>query len=215
MYDVSSGVYALESSAIAVNYNQFQNMKGPYPRGQMVQFDNVSGADSRVNYNRGENFLGSSYPEDAISMYESRGTQNDPIQIIGNWIRGGGPSPTGSGICLGDDGGENMIAKDNVLVNPGQCGICISSGTNIQIVDNKIYSKKQYFTNVGISVWNEYKKGCAINVVKGNEVKWINSLGSENDMWNGENCGKVTGWTENTPNAKIDATILPSKIITK
>jgi len=214
MYDVSSGVYASTSSSIVANYNQFKNMRGPLPRGQMVQFNAVTGAGNQVNYNRSENILGSSYPEDAISMYKSRGTPDDPIQIIGNWIRGGGPSETGGGICLGDNGGEYMIAKDNVLVNPGQYGIGIASGTHIQIINNKIYSKKQYFTNVGITVWNQYALSCAINTVTGNEVKWINRGGYENDSWNGENCGAVAGWDTNKWHANISENILPAKIIT-
>jgi hypothetical protein len=215
IYLVASGIYALESSAVNINNNQFLNMQGPFPGGQFVQFDNVSGTGNRVNSNRGENILGSSNPEDAISMYESNGTVADPIQIGGNWIRGGGPSQTGSGIMLGDDGGSYQIAQNNTLVNPGNSGIGIASGNNIQIIKNKIYGKEQAFTNVGIYVWNEYASGCSLNAVSGNQVNWTNSSGEENDAWDGANCGAITGWNNNTWPAPIDATILPVKIITK
>jgi parallel beta-helix repeat protein len=215
IYSVASGIYALESSAVNINNNQFLNMQGPFPGGQFVQFDNVSGAGNRVNSNRGENIQGSSNPEDAISMYESNGTAADPIQIGGNWIRGGGPSQTGSGIMLGDDGGSYQIVQNNVLVDPGDAGIGIASGHNIQIINNKIYGKQQAFTNVGLYVWNEYRSGCSMNTASGNQVRWTNSSGQDNGSWNGKNCGKITGWSSNTWQAIIDSTILPVKVITK
>ncbi len=120
------------------------------PRGQMVQFNNVKGGGNSINYNVVENILGQSSPEDAISVYMSNGIVGDPIQVVGNWIRGGGPSGSGGGIMVGDYGGSHILVKDNILVDPGQYGIAISSGTGISIKNNKIYAKQQSFTNVGL-----------------------------------------------------------------
>lgn len=215
IYDVASGVYVQGSTAIDVNHNQVKNVHGPYPRGQMVQFNNVTGAGNKVCYNVCENIAGESYAEDAINMYQTNGTAASPVQIIGNQIRGGGPSKTGGGIMLGDNGGSYMTAEDNVLVNPGQYGIAIASGTNIQIINNKIFGRQLPFSNVGLYIWNQYKSDCSINTISGNRVKWINAAGKESDKWNGGNCGAVTGWDTNICNANIDENILPVKIITK
>ena len=114
---VESGVVALIGSAIKVLYNDIKNVQGPMPRGQLVQFDNVNGAESNINYNVGENILGQSYPEDAISLCRSNGTPASPIQIIGNKIRGGGPSASGGGIMSGDLGGSYVLVKDNIPVS--------------------------------------------------------------------------------------------------
>jgi len=215
IYDVASGVYVQGSTAIDVNHNEVKNVHGPYPRGQMVQFNNVNGSGNKVCYNVCENIAGQSNAEDAINMYQTNGTAASPVQIIGNQIRGGGPSKTGGGIMLGDNGGSYMTAEDNILVNPGQYGIAIASGTNIRILNNKIFGRQLPFSNVGLYIWNQYKSGCSNNTISGNQVKWINSAGKENDKWNAGNCGAVQGWDTNIWNANIDENILPVKIITR
>ena len=213
MEDIATGVYAVESKEINVSNNEIKNVKGPFPRGQMVQFNKVSGINNVVSHNKFENILNASNPEDIINMYKTNGTKDSPVQITGNWIRGGGCSLTGGGIMLGDNGGSYLIAKDNVLVNPGQYGIAISGGENITVINNKIFSKKQYFTNVGLYVWNQNRNTCAFNTVTGNTVNWTNSKGKRNDVWDNGNCGLVNGWDTNIFSAKIDSSILPLKII--
>ncbi|HTE00405.1 MAG TPA: right-handed parallel beta-helix repeat-containing protein [Mucilaginibacter sp.] len=211
--NVSTGVYAVDSYAISVTYCEGKNMKGPYPRGAFVQFNNVNGPRCRVNYNKFENILGQCHAEDNINMYISDGTAKDPIQIIGNQIRGGGPSKTGGGIMLGDNGGSYQVAKDNILVNPGQYGMAISGGHNISIINNKIYSKPQVFTNVGLYIWAQEDAACSLNTISGNQVNWINKNGERNDIWNQGNCGDVTGWKTNQTEAKIAEDILPKQLL--
>lgn len=208
MSNVSTGVYVLESQGIKIINNTVRNVKGPFPRGQMVQFDDVSGAGNRILNNRCENILGQSFAEDAISMYKSKGTSSDPILISGNLIKGGGPSITGGGIMLGDKGGEYIIAANNLLVNPGQYGMAISGGKHIKIINNKIYSKRQSFTNVGLYIWNQNPLSCKDNTISGNYVNWTNSDGKANDGWNNGNCGAVAGWDTNFWRASIDSSLL-------
>jgi len=215
MENVSTGVLAVACQGINVSYNQVKNVQGPFPRGQMVQFDSVSGRNNMVSYNRSENILGASDAEDAISMFKTTGTATSPVKIIGNWIRGGGPSHTGGGIMLGDNGGAYLIAENNILVNPGQYGMAISGGTNISIINNTIYSKRQKFTNVGLYIWNQSNPKCALNIIIGNQINWTNAQGERNDKWNNGNCGPVSGWDSNISKGSIDSTILPLKIITK
>lgn len=204
---VKSGLYALSSTRVVVASNNFLNVRGPMPRGQFVQFDKVYGGGNRVQCNVGENIMFESSPEDAINMYQSNGLATDPIQIIGNKIRGGGPSASGGGILLGDSGGSNQIARDNILVDPGQYGMAAAGGTNISILNNQIYGRQQSFTNVGIYVWNQYTTACSAVTVQGNSVKWTNSAGQANPSWNAGNCGAVSGFTSNNWNAPISATI--------
>ncbi len=214
---ISTGVYALESQQIKVTYNDSKNVLGPFPRGQMVQFNKVHGGGNQINFNVSENILGESYPEDAINVYESIGLANDPIQIYGNWIRGGGPSMSGGGIMTGDNGSSYIIAKDNILVDPGQYGIAIAGGHHNQLIDNKVFGKEQSFTNVGLYVWlwngNPPGTVCYDHTVSGNEVYWTNKDGVLNHRWDGGNCGSITGWNNNTWGAAIDETILPAQIL--
>ena len=213
MESVESGVVADVGSGIKVINNDVKNVQGPMPRGQMVQFGNVSGTGNSISYNVVENILGQSYPEDEISLYMSNGTASDPIQVVGNWIRGGGPSTSGGGIMTGDMGGSNVLVQDNILVNPGQYGITISSGTNITIKNNKIYSEKLAFSNIGLSAYKQYQIETSSNTIMNNEVNYTNKDGVLNNMWNAGNCGVITGWDTNTYNSGLTSSILPAQII--
>lgn len=213
MDSVESGVVADIGSGIKVTHNNVKNVLGPMPRGQMVQFGNVNGPGSCINYNIGENILGQSYPEDEINLYMCNGTAQDPIQVIGNWIRGGGPSGSGGGIMTGDMGGSYILVQDNILINPGQYGITISSGHHITIKNNKIYSKKLPFSNVGLSAYRQYPIDTYANTISGNEVNFTNKDGVLNNMWNAGNAGDVLGWDTNKYNQNLTEFELPSKII--
>ncbi|MGZ3754807.1 MAG: right-handed parallel beta-helix repeat-containing protein [Mucilaginibacter sp.] len=211
---VNTGVYALESTGILVTACQGKNMQMGRPRGQFIQFNEVTGPGNGVQNCRFEEIAGESNQEDAISIFKSSGTADSPILITGNWIRGGGPSKTGGGIMLGDTGGDYQIARDNILVNPGQYGMAIAGGHHNEIINNKIYSKQQSFTNVGLYIWAQAGAACGLNTISGNQVNWKMHTGENNGSWNNGNCGPVTGWTDNTWNAKIDESILPQQIIT-
>jgi parallel beta-helix repeat protein len=216
--NVSTGVYVqgvgITTGGIVINQNQFLNMMGPLPRGQFVQFNNVTGPGCSISNNLCENIFGQSYPEDAISLYMSNGTAASPIMVSGNSIRGGGPSTTGGGIILGDAGGSYQTVESNVLVNPGQYGIGIASGTDMQVLNNKIFATKNVFTNVGVTVWNQYSNACAIINVSGNQVNWTAAGGYANPDWNDGNCGTVAGWNTNSWAANLTASILPLTLIT-
>jgi hypothetical protein len=213
--NVSTGVYVVNTTGggIVVNYNQFRNMVGPMPRGQFVQFNTVSGAGNSISYNKGENIFGQSNPEDAINVYKSNGTPSSPIQVIGNWVRGGGPSATGGGIMLGDTGGSYEIASNNILVDPGQYGIAIAGGDHISITNNSIYGKAQSFTNIGLYIWGQSGSLCTNATISGNQVKFMNKSNTENDAWVGTGETTPSGWSTNTFGANISASILPAVVV--
>jgi hypothetical protein len=213
--NVSAGVLAVDitQGGIIINNNQFKNMLGPMPHGQFVQFDNVSGANNSISNNKGENIFGQSNPEDAINLYKSNGTVSSPIQVVGNWIRGGGPSTSGGGIMLGDNGGSNQVASNNILVNPGQYGMAIAGGSNISITNNSVYAAAQSFTNIGLYVWGQSGSPCTNTAISGNQVKFFSSSNVENDAWVATGEATPSGWSTNTFGANINASILPTVLI--
>jgi hypothetical protein len=215
--NVASGVYAEQTSngGIVVTNNQFLNMVGPFPRGQFVQFNNVSGAGSSVTNNKGENIFGQSHAEDAISMYQSSGTASSPIMISNNWIRGGGPSSSGGGIMLGDNGGSYLTAQNNILVNPGEYGIAIAGGDHNSLINNTVYGASQFFTNVGLYVNSINGYNETNSTVSGNQVLFYNTNNYANNCWLAPGVEKPSGWdTSNTWGASLTPAILPGVIIT-
>ncbi len=213
MDSIETGVYAELSSGIKVIYNDVKNVQGPMPRGQMAQFNNVSGGGNSISYNVADNIPGQSSTEDVISIFMSNGVVGDPIKVVGNWIRGGGPSGSGGGIMLGDYGGSHILVTDNILVDPGQYGISVASGTDISVKNNKIFGKQQSFTNVGLYIWNQTTTACSSDTIMNNQVNFTGSNGVQNNMWNAGNCGTVVGWSTNVYDSSLSASILPSKII--
>lgn len=210
---VATGVYAGACTEIKVLYNDFRNVFGPMPRGQMVQFAEVSGTGNLIHYNAMENITGQSYPEDAISLFKSHGNDKNPITIIGNWIRGGGPSTSGGGIMTGDMGGSYILVQDNILVNPGQYGITIASGHHISIVKNLIFAKQKEFNSVGLSAYKQYPIDSYSDTIMFNQVNYRYKDGTLNNFINDASFGTVFGWSTNFYNPILDATILPEKII--
>lgn len=195
---VATGLYALSSTAVVVERNSVLNVQGPMPRGQLVQLDKCSGAGHRIKCNLLENVSGQSNPEDGINLYKSNGTAASPIEVVGNRIRGGGPSESGGGILLGDGGGSFQVARGNIAVNPGQYGIAIASGTNMTLRDNRIFGKSQSFTNIGIYVWNQYlPEPCSQVTVSNNQVTFFNKAGMPNPYWNANNCEPSTAMSNN------------------
>jgi len=199
---IRTGVYAVNCSGVRVLHSSFKNVQGPMPRGQMVQFNNVTGAANAITDNRVENELGKSNPEDAISLYKSFGIPDSPILVGNNLIIGGGPSPSGGGIMSGDNGGAHILVRNNRLLDPGQYGIAIAGGTHIRILDNLVYARSQPLTNVGVYVWNQSPGPCANHEVRGNQVRWYNKSGALSGAWNSNNCGPVTGWDDNNWSAE-------------
>ena len=189
---VRSGVYVLGGPGIVFRGNRVVNVMGPFPRGQMIQFNKVSGPGNVISGNLAINHHGLSYPEDVISIFKSSGTAESPILIEDNFIMGDpnlgsqDMSRSGSGFMLGDVGGWNILARNNTLISPGQVGIGVPSGGNIVIEGNLIYGEQSNVSNVGIYVWNQSAiKGGPIRIAD-NIVQWSNKDGNNNSFWQGK-----------------------------
>lgn len=216
-HDISSAVYALENEfgKLLFEGNHATKIKGPFPRGQLIQLDKYSGPEIILRCNISDQAVGGYLnsdgrggPEDHINIYKSSGTAISPIMITDNKIRGGG-SLSGGGILAVDGGqGGNVVIKNNILVDPGQYGIAIPSGNNIEITGNQIFGNQNTWTNVGIYVWNQYKKTvCSDNKINNNQVNYINKKGMPNPYWDSGNCGEV-----NTSNNSLKNLAISKKI---
>ncbi len=211
------GVYALKTTgSIVIKNNQFVNTKGPTPRGQYIQLDACTGAGNIIENNKGESWPGESDPEDLISLFKSSGTEERPILVRNNIFRGGGPSSSGGGIMTGDTDGGYVIVENNILVDPGQYGIAAAGGKKIIIRNNKVFGRSQHFTNVGIYVWAQADVPCSdievsnnhINYTKGNRAK-----PEKNEIWDGENCGTITGLETNKFTLTLEELKMPEHLI--
>src|ERR1043165_7485078 len=138
-----------------------------------------------------------------INPFDSWGTVLDPIQVIGNTLEGGGPSKSGGGITTGDYGGCYIRVKDNVLINPGNVGIAIAGGHDIEVLKNTVYSQQTDVSNIGIYVWTVESRECHSHTVRTNMVQWINKDGKKNPAWNSGTCGTVKGWDLNEWDLKV------------
>lgn len=110
----------------------------PQCKGQFVQFESVTTADSYIKKVRGKSFWGEGNTEDWVSMYASTGTTL-PIRIEDNYFEGGGPSTSGGGIMSGDTDGGNQVVQRNKLKNVGNYLFAIASGEDITVTNNQAY----------------------------------------------------------------------------
>ncbi len=217
--NVQSGIRVSTSQGIKFEYNDVTNvlgkLKGSEHLGVMAQFINVYGAGNSISYNVCENLPGQSSTEDIINLFNSNGTAQSPIVVKGNWIRGGGPSGSGGGINLGDGFGSYQIAEDNILVDPGQYGVGIAGGHNMTLRNNKIFGKRQSFTNVGVGACNWYEEqGQSHSItVENNVINYTNKEGTVNIWWFYKNVEPIIGKETNRYDPYLTASILPDQII--
>jgi hypothetical protein len=208
--DVASGFYAYQGTdGFVFDHNYAQRIRGPFPRGQIVQFNEVNGTGHQIlcnisdqtapGYNDG--------PEDHVNMFKSNGTSASPILIKNNKFGGGGPSTSGGGVMTGDGGGSFVTVDSNIMVNPGQYGIAVAGGHDIKLLNNRIFSAKFAWTNVGAYVWDQYNSQCQAIDVEGNQVNFLSKDGTQNPFWNGDNCGTVTLNNNQFPDLTVTADI--------
>lgn len=193
--DVASGLYATSSTNnIVFDHNYATRIRGPFPRGQIVQFNGVNGSGHKVTCNVSDQTTPGykTGTEDHVNMYKSSGTAASPILIKYNKIRGGGPSQSGGGLMAGDEGSSYITIDTNILVNPGQYGIAIAGGHDNKLLNNEVYSASFPWTNIGSFVWNQYAPASYGHEVSGNRVNWTNSSGAANNWWDGANSGPIT-----------------------
>jgi hypothetical protein len=179
-------------SDLTVIGNFLLNPRGPYPRGQNVQAWNSNSVVVRNNYTlSSRNTKRYLYPDD----------QEDSINFgVGtgfiakdNYVTGG-HSASGCGL-IADDGANGVRFIGNRVVNSGQCGIGIASGTGQLVLRNRVFNRTQVpgGGNTAIYVWNQYASvPCGPVNVSGNVATEIRSDHTQSGFWNGGGCDPVT-----------------------
>ena len=213
--NVASGLFANAGAGVTTNnivfvHNYATRIRGPFPRGQIAQLAGINGSGHIIECNVSDQtspgYLAG--PEDQINLFQSNGTAASPILVRYNKLRGGGPSTAGGGILAGDGGSSSYETVDsNIVVSPGQYGVAIAGGTNLQLLNNQVYSQKLPWTNVGTYIWNQYKTACSGHMVSGNKVNWTNKDGAANPTWNAGNCGPIAEYTAFANDPTITADI--------
>lgn len=205
--DVASGMYVVDAAAgnITFDHNLAQKVRGPFPRGQMVQLNNVSGAGVRITCNVSDQAIGGYLrddggylgPEDHINLYMSNGDPASPIEVAYNKLRGGG-SHTGGGTVLGDSAGSNESSHDNIIISTGQYGGGIAGGSGMRLENNRIYgAQSPWATGAGVEIEAFGGVSCTGPVVQGNRVNYTDASGALNGYWSDGNCSGISGLSSN------------------
>lgn len=202
--------------------NDFINIRGFIDGGPILggacQITYASGSDVRVQDNIYQGQVGESAIEDVYNLYSCAFSDSNYMINRNNWIREGGPGDTSGGALIGDDDGQikskNAIIENNIFVQPGQYGLSIAGGTNGIIRNNKVYTPKRPWTNVGIIGINWAGGKSTGTVIENNQIKWTNRQGNDAPYWVHETVQPIGGWETNNFNAPINENILPAKIAT-
>jgi hypothetical protein len=184
-----SNIQTFASDNIAIVGNFLLNPLGPFPRGEQIQTGPGShmtiinnfmlstddktlgpavGTRNSAPIRYGQNNTGNR-PSDSLSVYTTR-----DVDVANNYITGGVDATTpGSGGAQASSGcgliadGSNSLApkgitfKNNILVNTGQCGIGIATGTNLVVTGNKIINLNPHgHGNTALYIWKQYTPSC-------------------------------------------------------
>ena len=124
----------------------------------------------------------------------------------------GGHSASGCGI-IADEAANNVLFRDNRLVNTAQCGLGIANGTNQRIDHNRIFEDDEISTggNTAVYIWNQYSEACGPVILTNNVAVFKLRHGTYNSFWNGGGCDPVTAARNKWDEAAWDALYPPSK----
>jgi hypothetical protein len=204
-----SNVEAPEATTgITVAGNFLLNPRGPFPRGQNVQTWNTANVVVSDNYTLSstdtKRYLYPDAQEDSINFGE--GTT---FLASDNFVTGG-HSKSGCGI-IADDGANAVRFSANRLVDSGQCGIGIASGTNQVVEGNKIINRTPVrgAGNTALYVWSQYQGvACGPVTVAHDIATEIRADGSQSGYWDGGGCDPVT-LSHDTWNAAAERLLTP------
>jgi hypothetical protein len=188
-----SNVEAIQNvTGLTVIGNFLLNPRGPYPRGQNVQAWSANDILVKGNYALSsldtQTYRYAENQEDSINFGLA-----SKIVASGNYIRGG-HSPSGCGL-IADKGANSAQFTHNRLVDTGQCGIGVASGTDQVVEGNWIVNRNPVpkAGNVAVYVWNQYKGlPCGPVAVSNNIGTEVREAGTPAGFSNGGGCDPVT-----------------------
>lgn len=185
-----------------------------------IAYETVIGGGNVIDGNRIQNdTINARYTHDEISIYKCNGLPGDSIRVTNNMIwgnqfiqngtgwRGGINSNNGAdGIVMGDVAGTYQVCRGNILV---YTGIMLPGGaSNIKVDHNLIYSAPPIGGN-GAGLIYLSGSACYMGF---NQVNYTQYNGKNLDF-NVKN-PTPAGYSTNVHNAKLNASILPTPLIT-
>ncbi len=172
-YQASSGIYAVNSPKTTLSYIRCYDMRGPFPRGQCVQFNRSNNSILTTFY--AKNYKNQSHSEDNINAYDS-----DNI-IIKNGLINGNWSQNGAGV-IADTGSDNMLVENLDLLHISNAAISVYSNNNnsvgvnfkankIRIKDSQCESRHSSTPSSGGLMLAAHPE--AVNPIF-SDIKWFN-----------------------------------------
>jgi hypothetical protein len=183
---------------------------GNNSRGQNVQAWNSTNVLVLNNYTlSSQNTRKYLYPdiqEDSINFGFGSG-----FVAISNYVTGG-HSPSGCGL-IADEAANSALFIDNHLLDTGQCGIGIASGTQQLVDHNKVLNRTPVNGggNTAIYVWNQYSEACGPVTVSHNIATEVLPGSTYSSFWYGGGCDPLTQ-IDNTWDAAAQELITPPAI---
>jgi len=207
-------------NGVTVIGNFLLNPRGgsPSSRGQNVQAWYATNVVVLNNYTLSSRdktkYLHAEDQEDSINFGPGTG-----FLVSNNYITGG-HSPSGCGL-LADDGANSGLFLGNRLLDTGQCGVGIASGTNQLVYHNRILNRTPVNGggNTALYVWSQYPEPCGPVAVTHNIATEIRKDGTQSGFWYGGGCDplKESGntWNEaarkrlTPPETKMPPPLIP------
>jgi nitrous oxidase accessory protein NosD len=204
-----SNIEMLGVSDAKVIGNFLLNPLGPHPRGQHVQVWSQGAARSKDILIE-KNYALSSQNE----RYKMKDDQHDAINVgftdgatvRENYVEGG-RSESGCALLV-DSSANSVQLLSNTLIDNGQCGIGIGSGTNHVVDGNRIYGDgidKPKAGNTALYVWKQYAGACGPVRISNNTAVLKRPNGTLSSYWDGGGCGPVTLTNNTFDKAALDA----------
>ncbi len=208
---------------IKVDYNHVNKIAALMPdHANIIQFNGVVGRNCSISHNSIDNGIGILTPcDDQINLFASSGTPDSWIQVVGNWIRGGGYERSGAGIIGGDNDGQYQLIKDNILYEASSGGIGAGGGSNLSFINNTLYSKRRDTSRAAgvFWQWDIARDGLSTNItIENNSNNWRNENGQlSNGDFGEETRAIVPNWatTAMLIDTDINETILPPNIFVR
>lgn len=238
IHNVASGLYSLNgANPILFEYNYAYNIRGPKPRGQMIQLNGVAGGTvgSRIRFNLSDAKVGVRHGvdhgegvalpdhgiEDHISLHDHTGVASQFTEVAFNHVRGGhNLSTTGSGMILGDgqNPGGNQWSHHNTVVEVKNAGIGVAGGDNIDVEDNRIFlsgtadfsgsTSNNHTGMYSINFAVPTTLTCGNHNFRRNRVWAIhNGLAGHNEFFDSTDCSPVTTLDNVMPDATLSEAI--------
>ncbi len=150
-FQASSGVYAVSSPRTKVERIRCFDMRGPFPRGQCVQFNRSDDSSVTTFYSKG--VFDQSHSEDNFNAYLSDNVVVREGLIDGNW------SNNGMGV-IADRGSDDMIVDDVDFIHISTAAVNVWSnepseiGSNfraskLRVKDTQCYSRQDTLPSTG------------------------------------------------------------------